>query len=120
LGELGLFIQLLPSQKNFSIIITKTGRLRQTCIAQRLAKLLASKIVNDRCDSTLSIIGVVQVDQRSAGAGMVHACHQFAQARPRRRSQEVAGMAKVVEVDLRQARVRERWQPGATSEVAAP
>jgi hypothetical protein len=68
------------------------------------------KIADDGGDRALPFVGVVQVDQRGPGAGMAHACHQFAQARPGCRGQDVAGMAQVVEVDLGQARFGERGQ----------
>jgi hypothetical protein len=63
---------------------------------------------------------IVQVDQRGPGAGMTHVCHQLAQACPGGRGQDVAGMAQVVEVDLRRTCLGERWQPYAAAEVAAP
>jgi hypothetical protein len=39
------------------------------------------KIADDGGDRALPVVGVVQVDQRSPGAGMAHPCHQLA---PRR------------------------------------
>ena len=80
----------------------------------------AGQVADDGGDRALPVVGVVQVDQRGPGAGMVHACHQFAQARPGGRGQDVAGMAQVMEVDLGQACLGERWQPYAAAEIAAP
>src|SRR5262245_61169697 len=71
-------------------------------------------------DRALAVVGVVQVDQRGPGAGMAHAGHQFAQASPGDRGQDVTGMAQVVEVDLGQTCLGGRWQPHAAAEVAAP
>jgi hypothetical protein len=39
------------------------------------------KVSDDGGDRALPVVGVVQVDQRGPGAGMAHACHQFAQGR---------------------------------------
>ena len=96
------------------------NRSRWAHIVELLAQLVTSKIVNCRGDRSLPVVGVVQVDQRGPGAGMAHACHEFAQACSGGRGQDVAGMAQVVDVDLGQACLGECWQPHPAAEVAAP
>jgi hypothetical protein len=84
-----------------------------------MGQLLPGKITDRSGDDALTVIGVVQIDQRSASAGMAHACHQLAQARAGCRGQDVAGVAQVVEMDIRQPRFGERGQPDAAAEGGA-
>ena len=54
-------------------------------------------------DDLVSLRGTVLVDQRGPGRGVAHAVHEFAERRARLTGQDVAGMAKVVEVEAGQA-----------------
>jgi hypothetical protein len=84
-----------------------------------LTELPKDKVVHSLSYQALPVVGVVEVDQGRAGAGVAHAGHQLAQARPGGRGQDVAGVPQIVEVDVWQTCLRERGQPDLAPEVAA-
>jgi len=79
-------------------------RLAGTSTDERLRTLVipGQHDVDRVSDGTIAVCRAVLVDERSVHACVPHPPHQLASTGPRHRSEVVAGMTQIVDVDARQ------------------
>src|ERR1700689_3540111 len=105
-------------------------RFRARCVPDRFVvpalaaplQLVLGELAQRVRDLVLALVAAVQIDHRGALAVMTHTVHQLPKSRASARGQGVAGMSKVMEMEITKA-ARERAAgpvPAAGSALGGP